>query len=124
MSSVSQPVEKASVQIRTNEYLYEFEPDKLEFESGVGGGIGFKGWSWGMTVTKREEEMSYCGTPELTLEDLQTIQKALIYLEELAGIRGMHAVEIRMKTEDPTYWTVLGYGESGDPCVLRFEKDK
>ena len=123
MSSVyPQPVEKASVQIRTNEYLYEFEPDKLEFSSSSNG-VSFSGWTWGLTVTKREEEMN-CDIPELHYEDLQAIGRVTEFLDDVAAVRGIHAVEIRIKTEDPTAWAVIGYSEAGDPALLRFEKDK
>lgn len=122
MSNIYRPSDKAVVKIQTTEYQYEFEADKLEIHAGVGGGYGIEAWSWAMTVTNIGEKMN-CVNPELTLDDLYTIGKALAYLEDIAEIQGMHAVEIRMKTEDPTYWTVLGYGEAGDPCVIRFEKD-
>lgn len=62
--------------------------------------------------------------PELYKEDLQMLQTVLDYLEDVTnGVPGMFSVEIRIKPDDISSWIVVGWGENGDPCVLRFEQD-
>lgn len=59
---------------------------------------------------------------ELYPENLKTMLELMDKVEELAAINGVYEVEIRARVDDVETWTVLGYGESGDPCVLRFEE--
>lgn len=61
---------------------------------------------------------------ELYPEDLQTMLDVMVHLENIASIYGVFEVEIRVRIQDTNTWTILGYGEAGDPCVLRFEETK
>lgn len=64
-------------------------------------------------------------TPELYRYDLEVLQKVMGALEEITSdIDELFSVEIRVKTDDISTWIVIGWGESGDPCVLRFERDE
>lgn len=58
---------------------------------------------------------------ELYEEDLNTLITVLDCLEDLSKVEGLFEVEIRVRVDDVDTWAVVGYGESGDPCVLRFE---
>lgn len=58
---------------------------------------------------------------ELYPENLRTLQNILGYVEDVGNQDGVFEVEIRVRLDDVDEWAVLGYGESGDPCVLRFE---
>jgi hypothetical protein len=59
--------------------------------------------------------------PELYPENLDTLKALLQAIPVLAGVDGVFNIEVRVKIDDVDIWAVLGYGESGDPCVLRFE---
>lgn len=60
--------------------------------------------------------------PELYPEDLDTLKEVMNYLDTMASLSGIYEIEIRVRLDDDRdIWAVLGYGESGDPCVLRFE---
>ena len=122
MSSYAQPMKNAKVRVETGEYLYEFEPDKLEFSSSSNG-VSFSGWTWGLTVTKIEGEIVDCKIPELYPENLETLRILSNRIAALAEVPGVFEVEIRVRLDDLSVWAVIGYGEAGDPCVLRFEKD-
>jgi len=61
--------------------------------------------------------------PELYAANLAALSKVLQALEELSKIDGLFSVEIRVKVEDVDSWAVVGWAESGDPAVLRFEDD-
>lgn len=54
-------------------------------------------------------------------EDLQALLEVMEKLPDLAVIEGIYEVEVKVRT-DMDAWAVIGYGESGDPCVLRFEE--
>lgn len=58
--------------------------------------------------------------PELHPEDLDTLARLI---EELNNMLtdGLFEIEIRVRLEEVGPWAVIGYGEAGDPCVLRFE---
>lgn len=61
---------------------------------------------------------------ELYEDDLRNLANLLGYVEDVANNDGLLEVEIRVKlVNDSTAWAILGFGEAGDPCVLRFEKD-
>lgn len=61
---------------------------------------------------------------ELYKEDLQMLQTVMDYLEDVTnGVEGLFSVEIRVKPADISSWIVIGWGEDGHPCVLRFEQD-
>lgn len=59
---------------------------------------------------------------ELYKDDLFTLAGLLGYVEDVANQSGVFDVEIRVKFDDTNYWAVLGYGESGDPAIIRFER--
>lgn len=61
---------------------------------------------------------------ELYNTDLQTLLKVMEYLDEVTSNTGVFSIEIRVRTDDVDEWAVIGWGEAGDPCVLRFEQDK
>ena len=58
---------------------------------------------------------------ELYDTDLSMLQEALNFVEPLSSIFGVKDVEIHVKGGDG-YWAILGWGEAGDPCILRFVK--
>lgn len=59
--------------------------------------------------------------PELYPENLDTLKAVMNLLPALGQIDGIFEVEIRVRIDDVDVWAVIGYGESGDPCVVRFE---
>lgn len=59
--------------------------------------------------------------PELYPENLDTLKTIMNRIETLAKIDGVFEVEIRVRVDDLDTWAVIGYGESGDPCLLRFD---
>lgn len=61
---------------------------------------------------------------ELYQDDLNTLLELLDRVEDLAMVNGVSEVEIRVRVNDESTWAILGYGESGNPCILRFEEDK
>lgn len=58
---------------------------------------------------------------ELYDSDLRQLANLLGYVEDVANNESVEDLEIRIKLVDSGVWAVLGYGEAGDPCVLRFE---
>lgn len=60
---------------------------------------------------------------EIYKENLDTLSEVLSRVEDIVGVSGVFDAEIRVKVDDMETWVVMGYGESGDPCILRFEKD-
>lgn len=60
---------------------------------------------------------------ELYSEDLETLRRLTDMLPALASVDGVFEIEIRVRVDDVFTWAVIGYGEAGDPCVLRFERD-
>lgn len=85
-------------------------------------------------ISKEEERQARClpmftqnpvttKTPELYPENLQTLSDLLDKLGDLSQINGVFEIELRVRVDDVDTWAVIGYGESGDPCVLRFESD-
>lgn len=61
-------------------------------------------------------------TFELYEDDLRNLANLLGYVEDVANQEGVFDVQIRVRFDDTEYWAVLGYGESGDPAVIRFER--
>lgn len=59
---------------------------------------------------------------ELYHDDLNTLLELLDRVEDLAMVDGVSEIEIRVRVNEESTWAVLGYGESGNPCVLRFEE--
>ncbi len=55
-------------------------------------------------------------------ENLEALLAVMKYIPELALVEGVHEIEVRVRVDDMETWAVIGYGESGDPCVLRFEE--
>jgi hypothetical protein len=55
-------------------------------------------------------------------EDLQTMLDVMDRIVGLASIDGVHEIEVRFRINDMDSWVVVGYGEAGDPCVLRIEE--
>lgn len=61
--------------------------------------------------------------PELYESNLITLTQVLHALEDLTKVDGLFACEIRVRVDDVESWAVIGWGEAGEPCVLRFEDD-
>jgi hypothetical protein len=61
---------------------------------------------------------------ELYKEELITLSRLLGYVDDVANQEGIFEVEIRVRLDDVDSWVVLGYGEAGEPCVLRIENKK
>lgn len=60
---------------------------------------------------------------ELYDTDLHTLQQVLPYVETITHeVPDLFTIEIRMRTDDTDQWFVLGWGEAGDPAVLRIEQ--
>lgn len=59
--------------------------------------------------------------PELYPENLDTLKHIMARLDLFARIDGVFEVEVRVRIDDVDIWAVIGYGEAGDPCLLRFE---
>lgn len=74
-----------------------------------------------MTVKAKQEEEE---VPELYREDLVVLTEVFDHLETLSQVSGVFAVEIRVKAADVNSWAVIGWSESGDPAILRFEQDE
>lgn len=55
-------------------------------------------------------------------ENLESLIRVIEAVPDLADIDGVFEIEVRVRVDDQTTWAVIGYGESGDPCVLRFEE--
>lgn len=62
--------------------------------------------------------------PELYPENLDTLKHIMNRLDLFAKIDGVFGVEVRVRVDDLDTWAVIGYGESGDPCLLRFEPNE
>lgn len=60
---------------------------------------------------------------ELYDTDLETLKNLLGYVDKITEQVSVFEIEIKVRLDDTLDWVVLGYGEAGDPCVLRFEKD-
>lgn len=59
--------------------------------------------------------------PEIYQPDLDTLSRVMDHLGNVAAVSGVFDIEFRVKLEDGSSWVVIGYGESGDPAILRFE---
>lgn len=59
--------------------------------------------------------------PELYPENLETLKHVMARLDLLGKIEGVFEVEIYVRVDDVDTWAVIGYGDSGDPCLMRFE---
>ncbi len=71
----------------------------------------------------RFHKVEQMNSPELYPEDLDILKTLLARLPTLAGIQGISEIELRVRMNDERIWAVIGYGEAGDPCVLRFESN-
>lgn len=60
--------------------------------------------------------------PELYATDLRALEKLMTALEDISAINNVYEVEIRARVDDVDTWAVIGWGEAGDPCILRWEK--
>lgn len=60
-------------------------------------------------------------TPELYPEHLETLKHVMARIPLLANIDQIDEVEVRIRMNNVDIWAVIGYGEAGDPCLLRFE---
>jgi len=59
--------------------------------------------------------------PELYPENLDTLKHIMARIPLLANLEGVHEIEIYVRMDNVDTWAVIGYGESGDPCLLRFQ---
>lgn len=57
---------------------------------------------------------------ELYKEDLEVAVEMFERLAEFASMPHLHEVEIRFRANDGP-WITVGYGEAGDPCILKIE---
>src|SRR4029079_19490479 len=62
----------------------------------------------------KEENMKI---PELYPENLDTLKHIMARLDLFGNIDGVFEVAIRVRIDDLDTWAVIGYGESGDPCL-------
>lgn len=67
-----------------------------------------------------KRKMSY-NTLELYPEHLDTLKLVMEEIVNVESIDGILEIEVRVKLEYGDRWAVIGYGESGDPCLLRFD---
>lgn len=81
----------------------------------------------GNVTAKPAEEKMYTvesvDTPELIAGDLQTISKVMAYLEDISNNINAWETEIRVRLYEDHNWVVIGWTDSGDPAILRFEVD-
>lgn len=81
----------------------------------------------GNIIAKPAEEKLYTvesvDTPELIAGDLRTIQTVMEYLEDISNGINAWETEIRVRLYEDHNWVVIGWTDSGDPAVLRFEVD-
>lgn len=106
------------IKLETNEFILECEDATIE--SRVDGYcMEFKIVAYRGKLTQKEVKKSV-KIPELYQENLDALSNAL---REFEGIEtsGLFDLELRVKIDDVECWAVIGYGESGDPCILRFE---
>lgn len=68
--------------------------------------------------TKEEKTVKI---PELYPENLDTLKHIMDKLDLFTHIKGVFDIEIRVRIDNVDIWAVIGYGESGDPCLLRFD---
>ena len=61
--------------------------------------------------------------PELYPENLDTLKTIMARIPTLARIDGVFELEVRVRVDDLDIWAIVGYGEAGDPCLLRFESE-
>lgn len=61
---------------------------------------------------------------EFYRENLNTLLSVMDNLVDISHVDGVFEVEIRVRVDDVYTWAVIGFGESGDPCILRFESDE
>jgi hypothetical protein len=59
--------------------------------------------------------------PELYKDDLVAIVQVFDRLDDIGIIPGLEEVEISVRFFEDSSWIVIGYGETGEPCVLRIE---
>lgn len=121
MTTILSKHDKGTLTLDTEEVIYEFEKPSFNL-SGDGYGFKFDGYANRMNYRRKEATVT-CDTPELYPENLRTLQALMDQVENLSTIDGVFELEIRVRIDDLTSWAVIGWGESGDPCVLRFEKD-
>lgn len=69
-----------------------------------------------ITLTPSKED-----SPELYKDDLKAIIRLLDSVEKIANDEAVFDVEVRVRLYGDNTWIVLGYGETGDPAVIRFE---
>lgn len=60
---------------------------------------------------------------EIYRSDLNALAEIFDILEEISSLAGVYQTEIRVKFDEDNTWAVVGWGESGDPCLLRFDHD-
>lgn len=106
-----------SVKIETKDMIIESEDAQIDVTS-TGYCYEFKIVAYQTKITQKEFSVP---SPELYIENLATLQVVMSKLDNLVEINGVFDLEIRVKVDDVNSWAVIGYGESGDPCILRFE---
>lgn len=70
----------------------------------------------------REKYKVQTNFPELYPKNLETLKHVMARLDLMGRIDGVFDVEVYIRLEDIAVWAVVGYGESGNPCILRFEE--
>lgn len=58
--------------------------------------------------------------PELYPENLDSLKHIMARLNLFGRIEGVFEVEVHVRIDNIDTWIVIGYGESGNPCLLRF----
>lgn len=107
------------MRLETDQYIIESEDATIDVTS-HGYYMEFKIVAYTAKVTNKEVTV-VANTPELYYENLEALKNVMGALDGLVSIDGVFDLEIRVKVDDVEAWAVIGYGESGDPCVLRFE---
>jgi hypothetical protein len=66
-------------------------------------------------------EEAKINSPELYPENLDTLKHIMARIPTLANLDGVYEIEVRVRMENVDTWAIIGYGEAGDPCLLRFD---
>lgn len=112
------------LRFETDDWIIETEDAYLNLKANSDRGYEFDGSFYQATYTRKGEEVATCKTPEIYLDDLVAIQKLMEKLQDISSVNNVFEVEIHARVDDVDTWTVIGWGEAGDPCILRFEKNE
>ena len=102
-------------------YFYQQEPSRITHMKIEGFAYPGKTEDY-IVMATMEMPMASCKIPELYEDDLIKITAAMGVLDSLSQT-GVFSCELRVKTDDVDTWVIIGYGEDGEPAILRFEKD-